>query len=146
MGLPDLPLTATTVRVPVVGHSESVYAEFATEVSVEEARQLLGAAPGVVVRRPEALYPLAVRAAGGDPCFVGGSARTSLQSNALNFWVVADNLRKGAALNAVQIADLGRRAGQGEEAFPDNPGPCRRRAPPWMPGASWAPGKSAGRR
>ncbi len=109
MGLPGLPLTATTVRVPVrVGHSESVYAEFAAEVSVEEARQLLGGAPGVVVEDdPEAnLYPLAVRAAGEDPCFVGRIRQDLFNPNALNFWVVADNLRKGAALNAVQIAEI----------------------------------------
>ena len=74
MGLPGLPVTATTVRVPVrIGHSESVYAEFAAEVSVQEARELLGAAPGIVVEDdPETnLYPLAIRAAGTDPLLRG---------------------------------------------------------------------------
>jgi aspartate-semialdehyde dehydrogenase len=109
MGLPGLPVTATTVRVPVrTGHSESVYAEFAAEVSVQEARELLGAAPGIVVEDdPETnLYPLAIRAAGTDPCFVGRIRKDLYHSSALNFWVVADNLRKGAALNAVQIAEI----------------------------------------
>ncbi len=109
MGLPGLPVTATTVRVPVkVGHSESVYAEFASEVGVEEAWAVLKDAPGVVVEDdPSAgLYPLSIRAAGTDPCYVGRIRRDIYNSNALNLWVVADNLRKGAALNAVQIAEI----------------------------------------
>jgi len=109
MGLPDLPVTATTVRVPVrVGHSESVYAEFENPVNAEEARQILREAPGVVVEDdPQRnLYPLALNAEGKDPCFVGRIRADLFHPNALNFWVVADNLRKGAALNAVQIAEL----------------------------------------
>jgi aspartate-semialdehyde dehydrogenase len=117
MGLPDLPVTATTVRVPVrVGHSESVYAEFAAEVSVEEAREVLATAPGVVVEDdPEAnLYPLAIRAAGTDPTYVGRIRSDIYQPRALNFWVVSDNLRKGAALNAVQIAEVWAAGPRGE--------------------------------
>jgi aspartate-semialdehyde dehydrogenase len=108
MGLPDLPVTATTVRVPVrVGHSESVYAEFSSRVDAEEAREILRKSPGVEVEDdPESnLYPLAVRAEGRDPCFVGRIRVDLSEPRALNFWVVADNLRKGAALNAVQIAE-----------------------------------------
>lgn len=109
MGIPDLPVSATTVRVPVfVGHSESVNAEFEEPISPEEARRILSAAPGVeVVDDPETFrYPLAVDAAGKDSCFVGRIRADLSCPRALNLWVVADNLRKGAALNAVQIAEL----------------------------------------
>ncbi len=109
MGLPGLPVTATTVRVPVeVGHSESVYAEFGEEADAERARRILARAPGVVVEDdPGAnLYPLAIRAAGTDPVYVGRIRRDVFEPRALNFWVVSDNLRKGAALNAVQIAEV----------------------------------------
>jgi aspartate-semialdehyde dehydrogenase len=108
MNLPDLPVTATTVRVPVmVSHSESVYAEFGGEVSEEEAREALAKAPGVkLVDNPgRNLYPLATEVAGKDDCFVGRIRRDLFNPQALNLWVVADNLRKGAALNAVQIAE-----------------------------------------
>lgn len=109
MGLPDLPVSATTVRVPVfVGHSESVNAEFEDPISPEEARRILAGAPGVeVVDDPDNLrYPMAVDAAGKDACFVGRIRADLSCPRALNLWVVADNLRKGAALNAVQIAEL----------------------------------------
>ncbi|NPV59800.1 MAG: aspartate-semialdehyde dehydrogenase [Actinobacteria bacterium] len=109
MGLPDLPVSATTVRVPVfVGHSESVNAEFEEEISPEDARRILAAAPGVEVVDDPAnnLYPLALEAAGKDPCYVGRIRADTSCPRALNMWIVADNLRKGAALNAVQIAEL----------------------------------------
>ncbi len=109
MSLPDLKVTATAVRVPVrVGHSESIYAEFEEEVDPEEAREILREAPGVAVEDdPQRdLYPQALNAEGKDPCFVGRIRADLFLPNALNFWVVADNLRKGAALNAVQIAEL----------------------------------------
>ncbi len=109
MGIPDLPVSATTVRVPVfIGHSESVNAEFEDPISPEEARRILSEAPGVeVVDDPDTFrYPLAVDAAGKDHCFVGRIRADLSCPRALNLWVVADNLRKGAALNAVQIAEL----------------------------------------
>jgi aspartate-semialdehyde dehydrogenase len=109
MGLPDLPLCATAVRVPVfVGHSESVNVEFEEAISPHEARRILAAAPGVeVVDDPESnLYPLALDASGKDPCYVGRIRDDISCPNALNLWIVSDNLRKGAALNAVQIAEL----------------------------------------
>ena len=109
MGLPDLPISATTVRVPVfVGHSESVNVEFEEAVDPEEARRILKDAPGVeVVDDPDNnLYPLAAEAAGKDPCYVGRIRADLSCPNALNLWIVGDNLRKGAALNAVQIAEL----------------------------------------
>ncbi len=108
MKLPNLPVNATAVRVPVmVGHSESVYAEFEEEVSSEEATLLLKEAPGVeVVDDPgKNVYPLAIDAEGKDPCYVGRIRVDLYNRRALSFWVVADNLRKGAALNAIQIAE-----------------------------------------
>ena len=109
MGMPDLPVTATTVRVPVlVGHSESVNVEFERDVSPEAAREVLSGAPGVeVVDDPSSnLYPLAALCEGTDPSYVGRIRRDYSAANALNMWIVCDNLRKGAALNAVQIAEL----------------------------------------
>jgi len=109
MGLPDLPVSATAVRVPVfVGHSESVNVEFEEAIDPDEARSILRKAPGVeVVDDPEkALYPLALDATGKDPCYVGRIRADTSCPRALNLWIVSDNLRKGAALNAVQIAEL----------------------------------------
>jgi aspartate-semialdehyde dehydrogenase len=109
MGIPDLPVCATAVRVPVfVGHSESINAEFAEAIDPGEARRILSSAPGVeVVDDPEnALYPLALEAAGKDACYVGRIREDTSCPRALNMWVVCDNIRKGAALNAVQIAEL----------------------------------------
>jgi aspartate-semialdehyde dehydrogenase len=109
MGLPDLPVSATTVRVPVfVGHSESVNVEFEEAIDAEEARRILREAPGVeVVDEPENnLYPQALDAAGKDPCYVGRIRADLSCPRALNMWIVSDNLRKGAALNAIQIAEL----------------------------------------
>jgi aspartate-semialdehyde dehydrogenase len=108
MALPDLHVVPTTVRVPVrVGHSESVYARFAAEVEPDEARRVLATAPGVLVRDDprEAVYPLALEAQGRDEVFVGRVRSDPEDRHALLLWVVADNLRKGAATNAVQIAE-----------------------------------------
>ncbi|MDY6795639.1 MAG: aspartate-semialdehyde dehydrogenase [Actinomycetota bacterium] len=109
MGLPGLPVSATTVRVPVfVGHSESVNVEFEERISPEEARNILRGAPGVVVVDDPGsdTYPLAIDAADKDPCYVGRIRDDLSCPNALNMWIVSDNLRKGAALNAVQITEL----------------------------------------
>ncbi len=108
LGAPGLAVSATCVRVPVFNaHSESVNVEFEEALSPEEARELLARAPGVeVVDDAEALaYPMPRDADGEDAVFVGRIRRDDSRANALNLWVVADNLRKGAALNAVQIAE-----------------------------------------
>ncbi|MDE0332364.1 MAG: aspartate-semialdehyde dehydrogenase [Nitrospinae bacterium] len=108
MGAPKLALSATCVRVPVFNaHSESVNVEFEESVSPEEARALLSRAPGVdVVDDVESFsYPMPKDADGEDPVYVGRIRRDDSRENTLNLWVVADNLRKGAALNAVQIAE-----------------------------------------
>ena len=99
--------TATVVRVPVIsGHSEAVNIEFEKDFVIEEIKRLLGTMPGVVVFDfPQAnLYPMPIMAAGKDDVFVGRIRRDLSQPNCLNLWVVSDNLRKGAATNAVQIA------------------------------------------
>jgi len=104
---PAIKVTATTVRIPVVnGHSESVNVEFERPYELDALRALLARSPGIVVEDEPArtLYPLAIRAAGQDPVYVGRLRRDFSQPNALNFWCVSDNLRKGAALNTVQIA------------------------------------------
>lgn len=109
MDLPELPATATCVRVPVVvGHGVSVHAEFASPVDVTEAREILSNAPGVeVMDDTEAgIYPTPQIAAGEDPCYVGRIRRDLFDPNALELFCVADNLRKGAALNTVQVAEL----------------------------------------
>jgi aspartate-semialdehyde dehydrogenase len=102
-------VTATAVRVPVlVGHSESVNIQFARPVEPGEAREILTAAPGVeVIDDPsQNLYPLAIDCEGKDPSYVGRIRKDDSAENSLNMWIVSDNLRKGAALNAVQIAEL----------------------------------------
>lgn len=109
MHVPDLPLSATTVRVPVpIGHSEAVNVELTRPMSPAEARAILARAPGViVVDDPEAAqYPLASVAAGRDEVFVGRIRADVSHPRGLVMWIVSDNLRKGAALNAVQIAEL----------------------------------------
>ena len=109
MGLPELAITATTVRIPVIGgHSESVNAEFHHPLALHAVREILQAAPGVVLRDEPAQnsYPTPLEAQGKDEVFVGRLRLDASQSNALNLWIVADNLRKGAATNAVQIATL----------------------------------------
>lgn len=107
MGIPDLRLTSTTVRIPVVrSHSEAVNVEFEREYDVEEVRRILAASPGVVVMDDpsKAVYPTPQFAAGKNEVFVGRIRRDESQEKTLNLWIVSDNLRKGAATNAVQIA------------------------------------------
>ncbi|MFP5298093.1 MAG: aspartate-semialdehyde dehydrogenase [Actinomycetota bacterium] len=109
MDLPDLPVTATCVRVPVVtGHGVAVHAEFAAEMTPDAAREILSNAAGVeVVDDPDAeIYPTPLEAAGKDPCYVGRIRQDLFDPKALEMFCVADNLRKGAALNSVQIAEL----------------------------------------
>ncbi|MCU0306451.1 MAG: aspartate-semialdehyde dehydrogenase [Thermoleophilia bacterium] len=108
MGLPDLRVSATCVRVPVYyGHSESVQIETTERLTAEQARNLLMGAPGLVVIDEPGLnrYPLARDAAGRDEVFVGRIREDSSHPRGLALWIVADNLRKGAATNAVQIAE-----------------------------------------
>ncbi|MBI2390701.1 MAG: aspartate-semialdehyde dehydrogenase [Deltaproteobacteria bacterium] len=109
MGDPTIGVSPTCVRVPVVnGHSESVWARFARPISVEEAKELLRNAPGLILDdRPYApgAHPQPVQASGRDEVLVGRVRRDFVDPNALNLWVVGDNLLKGAALNAVQIAE-----------------------------------------
>ena len=109
MGIPDLRVTATCVRVPVmVGHGVAVHASFARPIDPDEARKILEDAAGVVVLDdPErAIYPTPLQAAGTDPCYVGRIRQDPWENNVLELFCVADNLRKGAALNTVQIAEL----------------------------------------
>ena len=101
-------VTATTVRIPVMGgHSESVNVEFANDFDLEEVKALLSSAPGVVVvdDPANAKYPMPMDAHEKDEVFVGRLRRDESQPNTLNMWIVSDNLRKGAATNAVQIAE-----------------------------------------
>lgn len=101
-------VTATTVRIPVVGgHSESVNIEFANDFDLDEVRTLLASAPGVIVQDDIAnqQYPMPLWAHEKDEVFVGRLRRDETQANTLNMWIVSDNLRKGAATNAVQIAE-----------------------------------------
>ena len=109
MGDDNIRVTATTVRVPVFyGHSEAVNIETERKLTPDEARRILAAAPGVkVVDNPaKNEYPMPLDAAGQDLTLVGRIREDFTIANGLNFWVVADNLRKGAATNAVQIAEL----------------------------------------
>jgi len=104
----DIRVTATTVRVPVFfSHSESVNIQTEEKISVEKVKELLQNAPGVqLVDNPGALqYPLAVDSAGNDDVYVGRIREDESAENSLNLWIVSDNVRKGAALNAVQIAE-----------------------------------------
>ena len=101
-------VSATCVRVPVMGgHSESVNIELKADFEIPEIRQLLSEMPGIVVtdNPSQAEYPMPLHAAGRDEVFVGRIRRDLSQPNTLNCWIVADNLRKGAATNAVQIAE-----------------------------------------
>jgi aspartate-semialdehyde dehydrogenase len=109
LGDAEIRVSATCVRVPVVtGHSEAVNVETRRPLSPERARELLAAAPGVtVVDDPAAgSYPMAIEAAGKDDVFVGRIRRDAGNERALDIWVVSDNLRKGAATNTVQLAEL----------------------------------------
>jgi aspartate-semialdehyde dehydrogenase len=104
----EIAISATCVRVPIfVGHSEAIHVEFSRPISPEEARRILTQAPGVkIVDDPGiSLYPQPWPAAGSDEVFVGRIRQDASLPNGLAMWVVADNLRKGAALNAVQIAE-----------------------------------------
>ena len=106
---PNVRVTATAVRVPVTGgHSEAVNVEFAKEFDLDEVRELLRNAPGItLLDSPENdEYPMPLIANGQDEVFVGRIRRDETQPRTLNMWIVADNLRKGAATNAVQIAEL----------------------------------------
>ena len=101
-------VTATTVRIPVIGgHSESVNIEFENEFDLNEVKELLSKAPGVVVQNDDAaqIYPMPLWAHDKDEVFVGRLRRDETQPKTLNMWIVSDNLRKGAATNAVQIAE-----------------------------------------
>ncbi|MGA1843189.1 MAG: aspartate-semialdehyde dehydrogenase [bacterium] len=109
MGDDTIRVTATTVRVPVfIGHSEAVNIELDRELSPDECREILKKSPGVVVVDDprQNIYPLPIDAAGEDPVFVGRIRRDESVAHGLNLWIVSDNLRKGAALNAVQIAEI----------------------------------------
>ena len=102
-------VTATAVRVPVVGgHSESVNIEFRNDFDLQKVKDLLREMPGIVLKdNPDQLeYPMPIDSKGKDAVFVGRIRRDESQKNTLNMWIVADNLRKGAATNAVQIAKL----------------------------------------
>ncbi len=106
---PAIRVTATAVRVPVTGgHSEAVNVEFAKEFELEQVRELLKKAPGIALLDDPAKdeYPMPLIANGRDEVFVGRLRRDETQPRTLNMWIVADNLRKGAATNAVQIAEI----------------------------------------
>lgn len=109
MGDDSIAVTATTIRVPVFrAHSESVNIETEKKITAKEAKELLSRAPGIVVVDDPGKreYPLAIHAAGKDETFVGRIREDTSIVNGLNLWIVSDNLRKGAALNAVQIAEI----------------------------------------
>lgn len=109
MGDDSIRVTATTVRVPVIGgHSESVNVEFEQDFDLQQVRELLAAAPGVIVEDDvlHNRYPMPINANNRDEVFVGRLRRDESQPKTLNMWIVSDNLRKGAATNAVQIAEF----------------------------------------
>ncbi len=109
MHAPEIAVSATCVRVPVfISHSEAVHVEFEEPMSAEKAREILAEAPGVrILDDPTvSLYPMAWEAAGTDDVFVGRVRQDNSHPNGLAMWIVADNVRKGAALNAVQIAEV----------------------------------------
>jgi aspartate-semialdehyde dehydrogenase len=109
LGMPDLGVSVTCVRVPVFrSHAVALSVQTEQPLAIEEAREIIAAFPGVkVLDEPEAAaYPTQIDADGGDDVWVGRIRADASAENALSMWVVADNLRKGAALNAVQIAEL----------------------------------------
>ncbi|HEY7527545.1 MAG TPA: aspartate-semialdehyde dehydrogenase, partial [Candidatus Deferrimicrobiaceae bacterium] len=109
MEIPDLRVTCTTVRVPVLtAHSISVNAQFEKKITREKARELLAKFPGCQVMDDPGsnVYPMPLLCAGKDDCYIGRIREDDSAENALNFWVCGDQLRKGAALNAIQIGEL----------------------------------------
>jgi aspartate-semialdehyde dehydrogenase len=109
LGDQTIGLTSTTVRIPTIGgHSEAVNVEFYTDYDLAEVRALLENTPGVIVQDDvkNNIYPMPINSHGRDEVFVGRLRRDESQPNTLNMWVVSDNLRKGAATNAVQIAEF----------------------------------------
>jgi aspartate-semialdehyde dehydrogenase len=109
LGDPSIGVTSTTVRVPAIGgHAEAVNAEFHQDFSLSEVRDTLVNTHGIIVQdNPKCnFYPMPINAKGRDEVFVGRLRRDESQPNTLNMWIVADNLRKGAATNAVQIAEF----------------------------------------
>jgi aspartate-semialdehyde dehydrogenase len=109
LGDQQIGVTSTTVRIPSVGgHSEAVNAEFFEEFNLSEVRSILASTPGVIVQDDPKnnIYPMPINSKGRDEVFVGRLRRDESQENTLNLWIVADNLRKGAATNAVQIAEF----------------------------------------
>ena len=108
LGEPEINITATTVRVPVFNcHSEAVNLEFERPISAHRAREILAESPGIVVidEPQDAQYPTPLNCSGTDEVFVGRIREDDTVPHGLNLWVVADNLRKGAALNTIQIAE-----------------------------------------
>ena len=108
MHAPEIAISATCVRVPVkIGHSEAVQVEFSRPMSPDEARSILSKAPGVTVMDDPSkrVYPYPAMAAGQDDVYVGRIRKDASHPNGLVLWIVSDNIRKGAALNAVQIAE-----------------------------------------
>lgn len=109
MGDDKIGVTATTVRIPSIGgHSEAVNVEFYEDFNISEVRSVLASTPGVIVQDDPKnnVYPMPINSKGRDEVFVGRIRRDESQPNTLNMWIVADNLRKGAATNAVQIAEF----------------------------------------
>jgi aspartate-semialdehyde dehydrogenase len=101
-------ITATAVRIPTAGgHSEAVNVQFLNDFDLAEVRQILSDTPGIIVQDDVAnnIYPMPINAHNKDEVFVGRIRRDESQENTLNLWIVADNLRKGAATNTVQIAE-----------------------------------------
>jgi aspartate-semialdehyde dehydrogenase len=108
MGDDSIQLTATCVRIPTIGgHSESVNIEFENDFEIADIKSILSKAPGVVLKDDidNFIYPMPLTAHDKDDTFVGRIRRDETQTNTMNCWVVSDNLRKGAATNAVQIAE-----------------------------------------
>jgi aspartate-semialdehyde dehydrogenase len=108
MGDDSIRVTATTVRIPVIGgHSEAVNVEFEKEFELSDIRKILGNTPGLIVMDDPGknIYPMPIISHNRDEVFVGRIRRDETQPKTLNMWVVSDNLRKGAATNAIQIAE-----------------------------------------
>src|SRR5690606_15657928 len=106
---PKIKVTATCVRVPVIlGHSEAINIEFEKPITADEAREILREAPGCLVidKHEDGGYATPIECAGEDATYISRIREDSTLDNGLNIWVVSDNLRKGAALNSVQIAEL----------------------------------------